>query len=93
MPAKGSRINKLYNQAVPRNQRERREKPDLVRRRHLCSDCHRQERTQARCLALHLSTDSAGIDLREIEISCALQPNLHGTDQPVFANQLNLFEI
>jgi hypothetical protein len=27
------------------------------------------------------------------EISCALQPNLHGIDQPVFANQLNLFEI
>jgi len=27
------------------------------------------------------------------EISCALQPNLHGTDQQAFANQLNLFEI
>ena len=27
------------------------------------------------------------------EISCALQPNLHGTDKQSFANQLNLFEI
>ena len=29
----------------------------------------------------------------KIEISCALQPYLHRTDQPAFANQLNLFEI
>jgi hypothetical protein len=27
------------------------------------------------------------------EISCALQPYLHRTDQPAFANQLNLFDI
>jgi len=27
------------------------------------------------------------------EISCALQPHLHRTDQPTFANQLNLFDI
>jgi hypothetical protein len=27
------------------------------------------------------------------EISCALQPYLHRTDQPTFANQLNLFDI
>jgi transposase len=27
------------------------------------------------------------------EISCALQPYFHRTDQPVFANQLNLFDI
>ena len=29
----------------------------------------------------------------KIEISCALQPYLHRTDQPAFANQLNLFDI
>ena len=27
------------------------------------------------------------------EISCALQPYLHRTNQPAFANQLNLFDI
>jgi len=27
------------------------------------------------------------------EISCALQPYLHRTDQPDFSNQLNLFDI
>jgi len=27
------------------------------------------------------------------EISCALQPYLHRTDQPAFTNQLNLFDI
>ena len=27
------------------------------------------------------------------EISCAIQPSLHRTDQPYFGNQLNLFDI
>jgi hypothetical protein len=53
------------HQTLPRHQRERREKPDLVRRRYLCPDRHRQERTQPRRIALHLSTDSVGLDLRE----------------------------
>jgi len=53
------------HQALHRHQRERREKPDLVRRSHLCADRHRQEGTEARCLALHLSTDYVGLDLRE----------------------------
>ena len=53
------------HQAFSGHQRERREKPNLVCHRHLCADRHRQEGTQARCLALHLSTDSVGLDLRE----------------------------
>ena len=53
------------HQAFSGYQRERRAKPNLVRYRHLCADRHRQEGTEARRLALHLSTDSVGIDLRE----------------------------
>ncbi len=53
------------HQALSGYQRERREKPNLVCHRHLCADRHRQEGTETRCLALHLSTDSVGIDLRE----------------------------
>ena len=52
-------------QTISGHQRERREKPDLVRDSHLCPDCYRQEGTETRCLTLHLSTDSLGIDLRE----------------------------
>jgi hypothetical protein len=53
------------HQALSGYQRERREKPSLVCHRHLCVDRHRQEGTETRGLALHLSTDSVGIDLRE----------------------------
>jgi IS4 transposase len=31
--------------------------------------------------------------VKKTEISCALQPYLHRTDQQTFANQLNLFNI
>ena len=53
------------HQAISRHQRECREEPDMVRRRHLCADRHRQEGTETRRLTLHLSTDSVGVDLRE----------------------------
>jgi hypothetical protein len=36
-----------------------------VRHRHLCSDCHHQERTPTRRLSLHLSTDSLRLHLRK----------------------------
>ena len=41
------------------------EDADLVRRGHLRVDCHRQERASPQCLALHMSTDLVGLDLRE----------------------------
>ncbi len=53
------------HQALSGYQRERREKPSLVCYRHLCVDRHHQEGTKTRGLALHLSTDSVGFDLRE----------------------------
>ena len=53
------------HQALPGHQRERSKEPDMVRHRYLCPDCHRQERTQPRCLALHLSTDPVGLDLQK----------------------------
>jgi len=53
------------HQTLSGHQRERREEPDLVRRRHLCADRYRQKGTETRCLALHLSTDSFGLDIRE----------------------------
>ena len=72
---------------------ERRENQNLVCHRHLCADRHRQEGTETRRLALHLSTDSVGLDLRENRDFMRLQPYLHRNDQPAFANQLNLFDI
>ena len=53
------------HQALSGHQRERREKPNLVCHRHLYAGRHRQEGTESRCLALNLSKDSVGIDLRE----------------------------
>jgi Transposase DDE domain len=53
------------HQALPRYQRERRQKSDLVRSSHLCADRHRQKGTETRCVALHLPTDFVGVHLRE----------------------------
>jgi len=53
------------HQALPRHQRERRQKSDLVRSSHLCADRYRQEGTETRSLALHLSTDFVCVHLRE----------------------------
>ncbi len=53
------------HQAIPGHQRERGEDANLVRRGHLRVDCHRQERASPQCLALHMSTDLVGLDLRE----------------------------
>src|ERR1039458_9158474 len=64
-PCCSSGSNSIYASSASSPQRERREEPDLVRRSHLCADCYRQEGTEPRRLALHLSTDSVGLDLRE----------------------------
>ena len=55
----------LAHQAFLGHRRERGEDADLVRRVHVRADCHRQERTSPRCLALHMSTDLVGLSLRE----------------------------
>ena len=48
-----------------RHQRERGEDANLVRRGHLRVDRHCQEIASTQCLALHMSTDLVGLDLRE----------------------------
>ena len=53
------------HQAILRYQRERGEGTNLVRRSHLRVDCHCQERASTHCLAVHMSTDLVGLDLRE----------------------------
>ena len=56
-------VSDRSHQTLPRHQRERRKEPDMVRRRRRCVHRDRQEGIEARCLALYLSTDSAGLDL------------------------------
>jgi len=81
------------HQAFSGYQRERREKPNLVCNRHLCADCHRQEELKLDA-SLYTCLQILSVSIFEkTEISCALQPNLHGTDQTTSSNQLNLFDI
>ena len=53
------------HQAFPGQQRERGEDAGLVRSRHLRAHRYRQEGASTRCLALYVSTDLVGLDLRE----------------------------
>src|ERR1035438_1034730 len=47
---------------------------DMVRRRHVRADRHRQKGVATRCLALHLSTDPVGLYLRENRDFMRLRP-------------------
>jgi hypothetical protein len=49
------------NQEIPRNQRERSQDANLVRRVDLRADRHRKKRASTQCLALHIATDSFGL--------------------------------
>ena len=79
------------HQAVPGQQRERGEDAGLVRRGHLRAHRHRQEGASTRCLALHMSTDSVGVGLREkpmFHAPCETDASQNDLLDP---NQLNLF--
>ena len=71
----------LAYQAFSRNQRERGEDANLVRRIHLRVDCHRQEGASPERLALHFVTDIVGVGFRENPYFMRLAARHHQRDQ------------